>query len=190
AGQVGQGTIILNAPAGFIFDTGGTAPTVSRSGKNLLLQGIVTGVTPTQITYTVTATSGSPTRLTWQNVRVRPTSGTPLAGGYLTCGGTASVAGLPANTHLGSLREIAGAASGLAFTTQPGNAAVGSVFGSQPVVRTEDQFGNASTAGLGANRNLSLSLTGGTGPLQGTASFDVGTDAGNGTATFTDLRID
>src|SRR5206468_4099688 len=88
-----------------------------------------------------------------------------------------------------SIAVSAAAASRLAFTTQPGNAAVGSVFGSQPVVRTEDQFGNASTAGLGANRNLSLSLTGGTGPLQGTASFDVGTDAGNGTATFTDLRI-
>src|SRR5438093_2993626 len=302
AGQVGQGTIILNAPAGFIFDTGGTAPTVSSvkvsgSGRSPL-QGSVTAVTPAQITYTVTATSINPSQLTWQNIRVRPTAGTPLASGSLRATGTANVPGLSTNSNLGVLREVAGAASGLAiltqpsatatagvpfaqqpvlevrdqfgnlrsaangvsstsvtaarlagsgtlqgtssmataadgtvtftnlshnvasnitiqftsagatpsisdsiavsaaaasrlaFTTQPGNAAVGSVFGSQPVVRTEDQFGNASTAGLGANRNLSLSLTGGTGPLQGTASFDVGTDAGNGTATFTDLRID
>src|SRR5206468_7669304 len=28
AGEVGTGTIILNAPAGFVFDTGGTAPSV------------------------------------------------------------------------------------------------------------------------------------------------------------------
>ena len=28
SGDVGTGTIIVNAPAGFIFDTGGTAPTV------------------------------------------------------------------------------------------------------------------------------------------------------------------
>src|SRR5207249_6945643 len=123
AGQVGQGTIILNAPAGFIFDTGGTAPTVSSvkvsgSGRSPL-QGSVTAVTPTQITYTVTATSGNPSKLTWQNVRVSPTSGAPLAGGYLTCNGTASVAGLPANAHLGSLREVAGAASGLVIQTQP-----------------------------------------------------------------------
>ena len=27
-GDVGTGTIIVNAPAGFVFDTGGTAPTV------------------------------------------------------------------------------------------------------------------------------------------------------------------
>src|SRR5207247_5929123 len=81
-------------------------------------------------------------------------------------------------------------ASRLTFTTQPGNATAGSVFGSQPVVRTEDQFGNASTAGLPASLTLNLSLTGGTGPLQGTASVDIGTAAGNGTATFTNLRID
>src|SRR5205814_7186482 len=28
SGNVGTGTIVLNAPAGFVFDTGGTAPTV------------------------------------------------------------------------------------------------------------------------------------------------------------------
>src|SRR5205814_7308917 len=31
AGEVGTGSIILNVPAGFIFDTGGTAPTVSSA---------------------------------------------------------------------------------------------------------------------------------------------------------------
>src|SRR5439155_948183 len=41
-----------------------------------------------------------------------------------------------------------------------------------------------------ASLTLNLSLTGGTGPLQGTASVDIGTAAGNGTATFTNLRID
>src|SRR5438876_4542714 len=304
ARDVSTGTIIINAPDGLVFDTGGTPPTVlsvkmSGSGNNPI-QGSVTAVTPTQITYAVTAVSANPSQLTWQNIRVRPALGTPLADGNLTRSGTASMAGLSPYANFGTLKEVAGAASGLViltqpsatatagapfarqpvlevrdqfgsvlneancdgvsgtvvtaarlagsgalqgttsmataadgtvtftnlshnvaanitiqftstgatpstssliavsaasatrltFTTQPGNAAVGSVFGSQPVVRTEDQFGNASTAGLGANRNLSLSLTGGTGPLQGTASFDVGTDAGNGTATFTDLRID
>src|SRR5439155_883648 len=56
AGEVGTGTIILNAPAGFMFDTGGTAPTVSSakiSGTgNSPVQGSVTSVTSTQITYT------------------------------------------------------------------------------------------------------------------------------------------
>src|SRR5439155_11078654 len=36
----------------------------------------------------------------------------------------------------------AAAASKLAFTTQPGNAAAGSPFGTQPVIKTQDTFGN------------------------------------------------
>src|SRR5213078_423596 len=84
----------------------------------------------------------------------------------------------------------AGPATHLVFTTQPGNATAGSVFGTQPVVCAEDQFGNVSAAGLPANLNLNLSLTGGTGPLKGTTSVDISTAAGNGVAIFTDLRID
>ena len=65
AGAVGTGTIILNAPAGFIFDTGGTAPTVivigdASSSKNIndAVSGTalaMTSVTTTQLTFTVTA---------------------------------------------------------------------------------------------------------------------------------------
>src|SRR4030095_11983427 len=99
--------MILNAPAGFVFDTGGTAPTVSSvkfSGSgNSPVQGSITSVTATQITYTVTASSLNPSRLTWQNVRVRPTAGTPLASGKLRMTGTASVAGLSPNSNLGTL---------------------------------------------------------------------------------------
>src|SRR5439155_9597251 len=99
AGDIGTGTIILNAPAGFVFDTGGTAPTVAvlkvGGGSGSTIQGSVTAVSQTQITYTVTSASAVASKLTWQNVRVRPTSGTPLAGGSLTRSGTASVPGLP-----------------------------------------------------------------------------------------------
>src|SRR5262249_36568671 len=57
SGDVGTGTIIVNAPAGFVFDTGGTAPTVlvtriaSGSSSKSDLAGSVTSVTTTQITY-------------------------------------------------------------------------------------------------------------------------------------------
>jgi hypothetical protein len=37
---------------------------------------------------------------------------------------------------------------------------------------------------------VTLSLSSGTGPLQGTTSLDIGTAAGNGTVTFSGLRID
>ncbi len=300
AGDVGTGTIILNTPPGFIFDTGGTPPTVSSvkiSGAgNSPVQGSVTSVTATQITYTVTASSSNPSKLTWQNVRVRPTSGTLLALGNLTSSGTATVAGLPANANLGLLREVPGAASTLViqtqpsatatagvpfaqqpvirlqdqfgnfctnnsstavtaartsgtgsgtlqgtttlnsvaglvtftnlshnvattitidftatgattatstpiaispaamsrlvFTTQPGGATAGSAFSTQPVLSTQDQFGNNTAAGLPANLNVTVTLTSGTGPLQGTTTLDIGAAAGNGTVSFTDLRID
>src|SRR5262249_2103035 len=113
SGNVGTGTIILNAPAGFSFDTGGTAPTVRITSTGSASKNIngasngsslaMTSVTSTQLTFTVTSTSNSgiTNTLTWQNVRVRPTAGTPLASGYLRMGGTASVVGLSTNANLG-----------------------------------------------------------------------------------------
>src|SRR5207249_4054230 len=77
-----------------------------------------------------------------------------------------------------------------AFTTQPGNATAGSVFGTQPVVRSQDAFGNNSAVGLPASLNVNVSLTSGAGALQGATSLDIGAAAGNGTASFTNLRID
>src|SRR6185369_7547110 len=69
-GDVGTGTIILNAPTGFVFDTGGTAPTVKvtrlsgggNDSKNI--NGVASGSsaaitsrTTTQITFTVSVAS-------------------------------------------------------------------------------------------------------------------------------------
>src|SRR5262249_14369602 len=43
-------------------------------------------------------------------------------------------------------------ASRLAFTTQPGGSSIaGSTLGIQPVIKSQDQFGNFSTAGLPAS---------------------------------------
>src|SRR5205814_2810204 len=81
-------------------------------------------------------------------------------------------------------------ATKLAFTTQPGNATAGSPFGTQPVINTQDQFGNNSAVGLPAISNVSVALTAGTGPLQGTTTLNIGTGGGNGTVTYTNLRID
>ncbi len=205
-GDAGAGTIILNCPSGFSFDTGGTAPTViitrigGTGGNSNNVDKVASGTavaitsrTTSQITLTVTnASNGGVTcSLTWTNVRVRPNAGTPLASGNITTSGTASLTGVTAgSTSVGALIEVAGLANRLAFTTQPGSATAGAVFGSQPVVRTRDQFGNNSTSGLAANRVVSLALTAGTGPLLGTTNLDVGTAAGNGLASFTNSEID
>jgi predicted secreted protein len=84
----------------------------------------------------------------------------------------------------------AATASTLVFSTQPGSATAGSAFGTQPVVKTQDSFGNDSTVGLGASRNVTVAIASGTGTVQGTATLDIGTAAGNGTIIYTNLRID
>src|SRR5207245_2953094 len=83
SGNVGLGTIILNVPAGFIFDTGGVAPTVRIDGGGTVhnINGAgngsslaMTSVTATQLVFAVTVQSrgGVACKLTWQNIRVRP----------------------------------------------------------------------------------------------------------------------
>ncbi|MGZ5569280.1 MAG: beta strand repeat-containing protein, partial [Limisphaerales bacterium] len=82
------------------------------------------------------------------------------------------------------------AANHLVFVAQPGSATAGSIFGSQPSVKSKDAFGNDSAAGLPPSLSVTMSLTAGTGPLQGTVTQDIGTGAGNGLVSFTNLRID
>src|SRR5207302_5988408 len=95
-----------------------------------------------------------------------------------------------ASTTSTSIAVSPAAVSALAFTTQPGNATAGSVFGTQPVVNSQDAFGNNSIIGLPASLGVTVTLATGTGPLQGTTTLDIGAGAGNGTVSFNDLRTD
>ena len=81
-------------------------------------------------------------------------------------------------------------ASQIAFTTEPANAMATVPFGTQPVIKTKDQFGNLSSAGLATSQIVSIELASGVGPLGGTTNVDLGSLAGNGVATFTDLHVD
>src|SRR6185369_6230304 len=96
------------------------------------------------------------------------------------------VVGLSTNASLGTLREVAGAASSLAILTQPSATATAGVpFAQQPVLQVRDQFGNLrSTANGVTNSTVVTAARGnGSGILQGTLSAAT-TD---GVATFTDL---
>jgi hypothetical protein len=127
--------------------------------------------------------------LTWQNVRVRPSAGTPLAVGNLARAGTSSVVGLSTNANLGSLREVAGAAKSLAIQTQPSSTAtVGQIFAQQPVIAVLDQFGNLRSSANGNSDNtttVSAASAAGAGTLQGTVNLS----AVNGLVAYTDLSI-
>ncbi len=122
AADVGTGTITLNAPSGFVFDTGGTAPTVKivrlggggTDSKNI--NGVASGTSAaitsrstTQITFTVSiaSSSGVSCSLTWQNIRVRPTASSPLASGKITkSGSSAMTAVTDSSTSFGQLIEV------------------------------------------------------------------------------------
>jgi hypothetical protein len=97
----------------------------------------------------------------------------------------------PYAAGMGSAFDITPApATRLVFSTQPGSATAGAPFGRQPVVETQDSFGNDSTVGLGASRSVTISLLSGTGTLTGTATLDIGLAAGDGVVSFGGLALD
>ena len=111
------------------------------------------------------------------------------AGTGRTITATDTVTGTITGTQSG-IQINPAAASVLIITTQPSGATVGSAFLIQPVIISQDAFGNNSTVGLGASEIVTATINTGTGPLQGTVALDIGTAAGNGTISYTDLRID
>ena len=91
----------------------------------------------------------------------------------------------------GVITVTGGTVTQLIWSTQPGSATVNLPFGTQPVLKTADQFGNASTSGLAATQLVTVTLSTGTGPLAGTTSYNIGNGTGgsNGVVSFTNLQI-
>jgi hypothetical protein len=197
-------TLILEAPTGFVFNTAVTPSISYTASRNITAASIaVTDSNTLTITFSVSGTTRADSLVIGgtTGLQVRPTASAPLASGRhiyrpATGGGNAVISGITTSSdgtsgsNFGNLNEVAGPASQLAFATQPGNAAAGAAFSTQPVVVSRDQFGNNSTNGLPTVNFVTVSLTSGTGPLQGTTLVDLGLGAGRGTATFSGLRID
>ncbi|HUJ86204.1 MAG TPA: hypothetical protein VLX30_05070, partial [Burkholderiales bacterium] len=173
SGAFGTGTIVLNAPAGFRFNTAATVTVsvgrISGSGNSSNQINIGAGrgnsntaaVTATAITITVTATSGSSTlnSLTWSGIQVQPTASCPLASGAISESGSSSFT--MDSADLGDLAEVAGASKmytvlpGQSFTAcggvsgTPANQAAGVAFNLSSLV-VADQWGNVNTAYAGS----------------------------------------
>ncbi len=203
--DVGTGTLILNAPSGFIFNTGqnvtGTVSLIAGSKSCFTLSaGTVTPATTT-ITFTVSAqdgTGGNPTttcRIVFTNIQVRPSSGTPLASGNITVGGTSSITGITSSTNLGTLTEVVGAKNKLSITQQPSSTAViNTNFTTKPIVALQDQFSNTVTTDSSSTITESVYLSGasscsgsaGTGTLTSTPTS--GTAVSSGLMTYSALQ--
>src|SRR5205823_456626 len=180
--EIGTGTIVLNAPSGFVFDTASTVTaTVTRTagaGTALTLSSSTATPTASTITFTVSAqdsTGATFSRITFSNIRVRPSAGTPLASGNITKTGTSAYTG--SSTNYGTLTEVAGAANAAHSTVSPATASIPADGSSTQVitVQARDQNNNNLTTG---GATVLMSKSGG-----GTLSSV--TDNGNGTYTAT-----
>lgn len=123
-GGISTGTIILNAPPGFEFNTGAnvTATVNPVAGKSCdAANGMQLGISPGAFTQTVTPTVSTITinvfqkstgqkqcAITFSNIQVRPTASTPLASGTITRSGTAGFNENPVTTDYGTLTEVVG----------------------------------------------------------------------------------
>jgi len=179
-GDIGVGTIILNAPSGFNFDTTANSVTATRTNAggncggsaSLQLSGKTSQkVTPTTTTITVTVSRATSSTcraiITWTGIKLRPTAGTPLASGNILKTGTSTISGITGTTSLGAIAEVAGAKTKLAFTMQPSPTANTNVdFTVKPIIAVQDQFGNTVASDNASTINytvvISTAICGGT----------------------------
>jgi hypothetical protein len=186
AAELGNGTIIFDAPAGFEFNPVTGSQT---AGFNTCGPTIAASLAPDAATPTVTITGGpsaTPCTLTVV-LQVRPTVGDHLEpAAPITASGPD---GAPVSGY-GTLEEIPGApdSTQTAFTQQPSSTATGGTpFAQQPIVTVKDRFGHVLD-----NQQVSLTRTPGTGAGTGTLTCDNNTltTTGSGQAAFSGCKID
>jgi len=189
-GEINTGSHSLTLPAGWEFNTAQNVTIAVGGGTSLSLSALIITPTATTIDFYVSVASGAGTgSLTFSGIQVRPTGTTPGTGDILHSAGV--ITGVTnETTNFGTLTTIAGTVTKVTITTPPSaSTEYGSTFAQQPIVKTQDQFGNNSTNGLAASKIVTLSLSTGTGTLDGDVDLDIGTGDGNGTATFVGLKI-
>ncbi|MCK4553960.1 right-handed parallel beta-helix repeat-containing protein [Candidatus Parcubacteria bacterium] len=186
-GDITEGVHTINLPSGWEFDTDSTITVLRTAGDIEPISQVITPETDSfTFTITIASTENSALAFVLNSMKVRPTGVTPSTDNMTYSG--AGIVGVDGSTNFGTLTTVAGEVTQVAFTTHPGSAVYGSDLSPQPIVKTQDQFGNDSISGLGSNNNVVLTLTG-TGALQGTATLDIGTSAGNGIVTFDGLTV-
>ncbi len=195
-GSISAGTIVLNAPAGFVFNPYVSVVVRVTSGSSTASQNIngtpvngtipaVVGMNRTTITLLISTASTVANTLTWTGIQVRPVGGYPLAGGNITESGSSLLQGLVLSSGTwGALTEVAGAAARVGFAQQPTNAVAGAAIAPAVTVQVQDQFGNV----VSNPANITVAIS--NNPAGGTLSGTTTVAASNGTATFNNLSID
>ena len=181
-----SGTIVLNAPSGFQWDTGGANPgatvAAALTGPTVLAVSY-TSRTSSAVTYTVnTASTGINLQgeVTFTGLRIQPTSATMPASGIITNTGTTGATG---STNFGDITMIAGAPSVVVYTQEPAAGTINEIL--SPAIEAEVRDANGNVI-LESGTIVSISVTSGTGSLTGSSSLN--TDA-QGKVSFSDLSL-
>jgi hypothetical protein len=175
SGDVGVGAIVLNAPAGVVFDIGGTAPSIlvtriTGSGGatrniNSITSGssfAITSITTTQITATITGASnaGSINSLTWQNIRVRPNTGA-AGSGNIICTGSSTMTGISGSTNFGTFTVVPGVFTKMQLLVPGETKVAGTASGKTgtPIAQTAGTSFNVTVNAVDAYWNITTGIT-------------------------------
>ena len=179
------GTIVFAAPSGYEWDTAGAVPSVSAQeayGTSTLLAASYTSRTSSELTFTIDAIStaaSQPGELTFNGLKIRPTTGLVPNTGDISNSGTT---GPNSVTNFGTMTMVAGTPTKVVYTQEPTNGTVDELL---PSIVAEIQDTNGNTMEI-AGTSVSIAITTGTGTLSGTTSLN--TDAA-GQVSFSDLAI-
>ena len=152
--EPGNGTVGLplsTQPAVSIEDAGGNVVTGLTDSIRLSITGSPAGVTLTCTSNPLNASSGTGTAA-FTSCSIN------TAGTFFTL--TATDTTHPLILSATSTTFTISGASHLAFTTEPGNGAVGDALFTQPVVSLENASDAVVTSGTGSTDNVTLSITG------------------------------
>ncbi|MBT4360857.1 MAG: DUF2341 domain-containing protein [Candidatus Marinimicrobia bacterium] len=182
-----NGTIILNAPIGFQWDTGGADPGVTvepaLTGPTSLAM-TYTSRNSSTVTFTVTNESSAGVntqgKVTFSGLRIQPNTGTVPNSGTITNTGTTGATGA---TNFGIFEMFAGTASNIIYSQAPTIGTLNNVL--SPAIDTEVKDANGNSV-LIAGTPIAIAITTGSGSLSG--SMVLNTDA-QGQVSFSDLSI-
>tara|TARA_R110001599_G_scaffold69410_3_gene195353 strand:- start:102724 stop:110232 length:7509 start_codon:yes stop_codon:yes gene_type:complete len=179
-----SGTIVLNAPSGYQWNTSGTIGVTESPafGGSTELDASFTSITSNTATFTIDVVSSTnPGQLQFTGLEIRPTTGTMPNTGNIINSGTTGQGGA---TNYGTITMVPGLKDSLVFVQQPTTTSKDSIITPEVRVQLVDQHGNSvEEAGI----SIGINLFGGAGILSGTTSTN--TNA-LGIAEFDDLSID
>lgn len=188
-------TLVLTAPGGWTFRP--CTGTISFTGKDISEVSMKTSWTTIIISFKVNgmanmdamtisgievqAADGKAIDLEGSIYRSSANPGTAIINGIISTGMANGAVG----TAFAIMMQTSGMATKLVFAKKPSTSVAGAALEQQPVIITQDQFGNPTSKGLNENQSVKIRLSSGTGSLNGTSTVMIE----NGMAIFSDLQL-